>query len=197
MTWIDVNRATMSPTVPADVRPDTAPSETTELLPDPSSPALVGDDVGTQLAKIVLEAATRDRKMMRALRAEAESARCAAEKRQIEALRDKADAGFVAGVITGGTQVASGGMHAGGAGDGGKITEGNGSIASAAARHAADSADADATAEAHTADHFKAASEDARDAARDAGDLANKALAFYKEYVTAREDTKRAALLRA
>jgi hypothetical protein len=189
---IIVNRATTQASLPQSH----APNEPTELLPEPSEVA--GDDVGTQLAKVVLEAATRDKKMMRALRADAEAARRAAEKRQIDALRDKANAGFVAGVLGGGTTAASGALHVGGAADGsGKITEGLGSVGAAGARHASDSADADATAEGQNAGHFKTAADDARDAARDAGDLAGKAIAFYKEYVTAREETKRAALVRA
>jgi hypothetical protein len=189
-----VERTTMT----ASAAPAEAPSPPTELLPEPSSEALGGDDPGAALAKLVIDGATRDKRMMRALRAEAEAARRAAEKRQLEALRDKANAGFAAGVVSGGTMAASGALHVADSGDGtGKITEGLGSVGSACGRHAADSADAAATADGQEAAHCKTASDDARDAARDASDLAGKAIAFYKEYVTAREETKRAALIRA
>lgn len=121
---------------------------------------------------------------------------------------DEADLKLVSGILQGTAQVAAGSMTAGVAGTTSeakkamwsgmaKVVEGGGKLNSAVADHfAADAAQA-AKRASFDAGHAKTAVDDARDLDKDAKEMMNRAIGYYKEYLTAKADTQRATLLKA
>lgn len=78
-----------------------------------------------------------------------------------------------------------------------KSIEATGKIGSALAQRDADRADREVTKQAQIAGRHQRAGEEAREAVRDAKELVDRVIGFYKEYVAAKADAERAALMRA
>lgn len=188
------------------------------LLPEPNGLNLpVGGDAGAELAAIVMLAAKDQRNMARATRSREEEALEAAERSHIDALREKAANAFASGMAEGLTSIASGGIEFYGAGDVGecganenlarvcngkwaatsKFTEGGGKVIGTVFKADADEDDVEATRQGQLEEHHKSAIEDAKDGVDDAKKLLEKAMDFYKEYTTAKNDSQKAAFLRA
>jgi len=79
----------------------------------------------------------------------------------------------------------------------GKLTEGTGKLVATHFQGEADDADVEATHQEQLAGRHKRAVDDARDQVRDAKDLVDRTLSFYKEYTTAKADAQRAAFIKA
>lgn len=79
----------------------------------------------------------------------------------------------------------------------GGVANGVGTIGKGMYDHAAAGHDIEAKAAANEASTAKRAIDDARDLEKDAKDLMNRVMSFYKEYVTSKEDATKAALHRA
>lgn len=209
--------------------------EPAALLPDPMQSILASGDPGAELAMMVLASAKEDKKIGRSIRQAEERAQEAAEAKQLEEMREKAEAGYTAGLIGGFSTAGSGLVSVAGAGaaanasikdakaaneaialrgenakapstassvetawsGGAKVTEGLGKACSSYYQHEADEADTEATHQEQIAGRHKRAAEDARGSVDDAKELIDRAISFYKEYVTAKSDAQRAAFLRA
>ena len=205
------------------------------LLPDPMHSILASGDPGAELAMLVLATAKEDKKIGRSIRAAEERAQEAAEVKQLDRMREKADASFTAGLIGGLSTAGSGLVSVAGAGatanasikdakaaneaiarlgenakapsmaasvesawsGGAKVAEGLGKASAAYFQHEADDADIEATHQEQIAGRHKRAVDDARGQVDDAKELIDRAIGFYKEYVTAKSDAQRAAFLRA
>ncbi len=185
-------------------------------MPEPSGLDIIGGDIGAELAKILIDMSRKQRDLAKSIRAAEEKAQIAAENAQLSALREKADNAFMAGIMSGAMTFTAGAMDAaGGAGmaaartqanadivgrissGASKMQEAQGRLLGAAWQKAADLDGTYATAEEQRAGHHKRAAEDARDDAKDAEALIDKATSFLKEYQAARQDASKAALFRA
>lgn len=179
------------------------------LLPPPMAQLANSGDLGAQIAALLLEAGYEQKKSGRETRAVAEKAQAAADNAQLDAMEREAGKKLVAGIISGGTTVISGGLQftAGaikanenksnmllGAGKG---VEGLGKIGATIFEHDAEMASKDAKAAEQASDRQKRGIEDARDTVKEAKELINRALDYYKEYLTAKNDSMKASLLRA
>lgn len=185
------------------------------LLPEPSTQAtLGGGDAGAQLALLVLESAREDKKLGRSMREMQERAQEAAEETQLRAMKEKADDTYCAGLFSGFGMVASGAVTAVGAGATGKATAANsakltaydasakladagGKIGSTCYTASADDANQEVERQSQLAGRHKRAADDARDDVKEAKELVDRAVSFYKEYMTAKADATRAALVKA
>jgi hypothetical protein len=178
-----------------------------ELLPSPLDRLSASSDLGAQLAGLLVCASREQKEAARQSRQAAEKTQCAAEERELEKMGDEADFKLASGIVQGTAQVAAGSMTAGSVRSSdaakqvfagiGKSVEGDGKIKSAILDHfAADSAQG-AKRAAFDAGHAKTAVDDARDLDKDAKEIMNRAIGYYKEYLTAKADTQRATLLKA
>lgn len=178
-----------------------------ELLPSPLDQLSASSDIGAQIAGLLVCASREQKEAARQSRQAAEKAQCAAEERELEKMGDEADFKLASGIVQGTAQVAAGSTTAGSARANdtmnkvcagvAKSVEGDAKIKSAIIDHfAADSAQA-AKRAGFDAGHSKTAVDDARDLDKDAKEMMNRALGYYKEYLTAKADAQRATLLKA
>jgi hypothetical protein len=184
-----------------------AAHESHDLLPGPLNELATSSDVGAQLAGLIVKAAYDQKEGARETRKISERAQREAEDKQLTAMKDDADSSMVAGLMEGGTQIAGGAMGVVGANaapatqaalkGSAAVVEGMGKIDSAFAKHDASMSKQQATAQEQNAAREKRAVDDARDLDKDAKELLNRALGYYKEYLTAKADTQRATLLKA
>jgi hypothetical protein len=169
-----------------------------DLLPGPLNELASSSDVGAQLAGLIVKSAYDQQEGARETRKMSECAQRDAEDRQLQAMRDEADSTLMSGLMEGGTQIAGGAMNLGGASAGASAAvEGMGKVDSAFAKHDANMSKEAATAQEQIAAREKRAVDDARDTDKDAKEMLNRALGYYKEYLTAKADTQRATLLKA
>ena len=126
-------------------------------------------------------------------------------------MRESADAKYDGAMAQAGLQIAGGAMSlCSSAADannatGAKMTydslgtgtKAGSDFAKAYGEHKAAGHDIEAKAAANEASTAKRAQDDARDLEKDAKDLMNRVMSFYKEYVTSKEDATKAALHRA
>ncbi len=178
-----------------------------DLLPGPLNDLASSSDVGAQLAGLIVKSAYDQKEGAREARKISERAQREAEDKQLDAMKKEADSRLVAGIMEGGTQIAGGAMGVGGAAAGGStqaalkggaaMLEGMGKVDSAFATHDANMSKEAATAQEQIAAREKRAVDDARDIDKDAKEMLNRALGYYKEYLTAKADTQRATLLKA
>lgn len=196
-----------------------APGTDQSLMPDVQ---LVGSgDPGAMLAALVVESGKTQGDVARQTRHAAEHAQVAAESAEIQDMHDKADLQREQGIIDGALQIAQGvgefakGMNEASATvDGGAAKQadeeratcwGAGAAGLKGAQSVVDGVfngnitDKDADEKVHeaSADACKQIAADAHDDEKDAKDLMNKALDFYKEYVDAKNQTTMAAIHRA
>ena len=178
------------------------------LLPEPSPLGVVGTDPGTELAILLVDAARDDRDLARSVRQGEERAIEAAEAQQLRALEDKADNGRIAGFIGGFATVASGAVAMGAAQsesprvrsslDGSRLlAEGGGKLAAVPYQDAEARAGQEATHQEQIAGRRRRALSAAEADERGARELATRALGYVREYLSAKVEAERAALLRA
>jgi hypothetical protein len=173
------------------------------LLPPPADhfQALSADtgDFGAQIAKLVLEAAYEDKQMSKGMRQAEEKAQERADNAQLKQLKSEANAKLAAGVVGGACSAAGGlGMMKGGKFEGmGRAVDGCGRMMSAVGEAGASGHGIEAKHQEQLAGRHERAAEDARDAAKDASDMIDRAIEFYKEYRTAQVDNQKAAIHRA
>lgn len=178
-----------------------------ELMPGPFEALACSNDIGAQLTTLIVKASREQKESARECRRSAEESQRAAEERQLEEMRDQADAKLTAGLVEGAAKVAggTGGLFTAASDkltqmyteSASKIGEGAAAGVAAVYRHSADHDGVDAKAAEQDADRAKRAAGDARDVEKDAKELLDRALSYYKEYLTAKSDTQRATLLRA
>jgi hypothetical protein len=174
------------------------------LLPDPAAPRLDDAEAGAQMELLVLLSARDDRESARTTRERSDAALRRAEDAQLDALEERTTAAFTAGMFGGAATAASGGLQIAGAATdhrawegGGRLAEGGGKMGSAFFERESSDASTEATHQEQMAGRSRRALDDARDAAKNARELADHALTFYKEYVAAKNEALRAALFRA
>lgn len=187
-------------------------SETTdahrrELLPAPFATLEGSADVGAQITALLVCASREQKQEAREARQSAETAQRSAEERELSKMSDEANCKLASGLVSGATQVAAGAMTVGAAGaatDTAKTlegaataTQGFGKLDSACLDYYASDASKGAKEANQRAGHAKTAVEDARDLDKDAKEMLNRALGYYKEYLTAKADTQHATLLKA
>lgn len=177
------------------------------LLPDPLSELGQSGDVGAQIASLIVNMAREQKKAARDARVAAEAAQREAEEEELDAMNDKAAWKLGAGLIEGATKAVSGAIGIRGAGLEGpkakclegtaKLVEAGGKMESTVFSFVADGKEVDAKRAEQYAARQKRAGDEQRNNERDAAALVDKALGYYKEYLTAKADTQRATLLRA
>jgi len=198
------NIGTYSPDAPCD---DPGIHSTESLLPGPLGELGNSADIGAQLASLVLTSAHQQKEVARESRRASEIAQREAENQELDAMRREAECKLTAGLFESGASVASGAMTVVGAGSE-KVTEtrltgsaaivkGLGTLDAALANHDAATAAEAGRAQSSVAAREKRAADDARDLGRDAKEQIDRALSYYKEYLTAKSDTQRATLLKA
>jgi hypothetical protein len=187
----------------ADVTERDAPSA---LLPTTTDELALTGDAGAMIAALLLKASHQARVSARETKKAAMEAQDAAEKSALDEKRAAAEQKLYGGLVAGGCTIASGGLTiAGGCGaatDGimngaAKAAEGSGQSFSALAGFWAAKHENAASQAEHVAAQAKRHVESAADDEKDARDLMNKVLDFYKEYSQAKLDSQKAALLRA
>lgn len=176
------------------------------LLPGPFEALSGTNDIGAQLTTLIVKASREQKESARACRRSSEEAQRAADEKELQEMRDSADSKLAAGIVEGVATAAGGAIQIGtastekgravGAGAAG-VCQGAGKAgalwaSSDAARH-----DVAAKGAGQEADRAKRSVEDARDLEKDAKALLDRALDYYKEYLSAKADTQRATLLRA
>lgn len=207
------NGAHIDPFAGEDV--DTAEAaETTnaDMMPSPAMQELMASgDAGAQIAAMMMMMSKTQRQSARETRRGAEKAEGAAQQNELEAMRNAADERLdgarneaILKGFGGACTIASAGADANGdkAGTGALKGANEASFAlagyaRASGDHEAAGLDVEAKAEANAASTAKREIDDARDAEKDAKDLMNRVMSFYKEYATAKEDASKAALHRA
>jgi hypothetical protein len=181
------------------------------LLPPPEDGSIQGEDAMTQLAMLLVKMAERDREMQEANRRSEEEAQRAADAREIQELRDKADAAFTASLFEGFGTAASGGVSVSGVAlsknferpaevttrGSSDLTSATGKIMGAFSRARADEHEASATQARQSAGRANRSADDAKDAAQYAQDLVRKVLDAYKEIQTRKSEAHSAAIHRA
>jgi hypothetical protein len=215
----------LGPVVPTYIDPSTgAPSGVTaaddstsaQLLPEPSKVAMTSGDPGAELAMMILQSARDDKKIGKATRQSEEAAQQVAEDAQLKALQEKSDETRTAAIISGVSTVAAGAFTVVGAGatadantadpkngevvmaafDGeSKVIDGSGKLFATIPQGKADDANKEATHQEQLAGRHKRAADDAHDDVKDASDMINRAIGYYKDYLTAKSDEQRATLI--
>lgn len=201
------SRTTNTACEAGDGSTNTQPPDTGDLLPGPMRELSSSNDVGAQLAGLILKSAYAQKEGAREAREMSERAQRSAEDQQLKDMKSEADSNLVAGLMESGTEIAGGAMNIGGAfssegtskalGGSAEVVRGIGKVDSAFAKHDASMSKLSATAQEQTASREKRAVDDARDLDKEAKEMLNRALSYYKEYLTAKADTERAALLKA
>jgi hypothetical protein len=177
------------------------------LLPAPFEALATSNDIGAQLTALIVKTSHQQKAIARESRRSAEHAQRDAEDHQLDAMRDQADAKFAAGLLEGATKVGSGasGLGTTGGSDACKaygkasssMGDGMSEIAGALYKREADLDGVDAKDAEQSADRAGRAAKDAREVETDAKEMLDRALGYYKEYLTAKSETQRATLLRA
>ncbi len=179
-----------------------------ELLPGPFAELASTQDIGAQIAALIVSVAREQKESARATRAVAERAQQAADENELACMKEQADAKLAAGMLEGGTKVVSGAIGIGSAGCSSKAaaaawkgvaegTAGAGKVLSTLKNHDADMAALAEKKWGQIAGREGRAVGDASDLEKDAKEMLDRALSYYKEYLTAKSDTQRATLLRA
>lgn len=183
-----------------------------EMLPHPGiSELLSSSDTGSKIAAMMMMMSREQRDSARETRRMEERAETAAQCSELQAMRESADAKYDGAMAQAGLQIAGGAMSlCSSAADannatGAKMTydslgtgtKAGSDFAKAYGEHKAAGHDIEAKAAANEASTAKRAQDDARDLEKDAKDLMNRVMSFYKEYVTSKEDATKAALHRA
>lgn len=178
-----------------------------ELLPGPFAELGNNSDIGAKIAALIVNASREQKESARSAREHAEVAQRAADDKELEAMHDEATWKCAAGVIEGGATAVSGGIGVVTASAGGVaektwkgITtgiEGSGKGSGAVAGLVANRSAEDVKKWEQTSGREKRAVDDARDLDKDAKEMLNRALSYYKEYLTAKNDAQRATLLKA
>jgi len=188
----------------------------TPILPAPNHEVATmarGSDLGGEIAALLIEVGYEQKKDAKAARDQAEKALEADNKRQTDAMQKAADYRLASGIVSGTSMIASGVFQVGAStcvGSDGKATpkadawkgystgsEGAGKVGSAILDHAASMADIDAKKAEQDATRDGKTVDDERDAAKDARDLINRAVSYYKEYLQAKNDAMKAAIMHA
>lgn len=177
------------------------------LITDPVESGIQGDDPGIAVMMLVIKNARAEKKISKSIRECEERAQESADDAQLAAMREKAFDAYVGGLIGGAATVASGAATGAGApmdavmkqrcDAAGKVIEGTGKIASTFKQHEADEDGVEVTKQEQIASRHKRSADDAREATKDAKDLADRAVGYFKEYVTAKSEERRATLMRA
>ncbi len=196
--------------VPSETRLDAgAPNDVTPLLQNPEETALTcSGDLGAAIAAMLLIASKNQRAAAREAKEAALASEVAAHRSRIDNMEKAAEKRFVGGMTSGFTTIGAGGMTlAGGTCSemsnqkkfegGGKAGDGAGKVAEAFFARDASEADRAAETDEQAAKQAGRTIERAIDDAKDANDLLRRAMEHYKEFLTAKEDAKRAALFRA
>jgi hypothetical protein len=180
-----------------------------QLLPAPFATLAGSADVGAQITALLVCASREQRQEAREARQAAETAQLSAEKAELSKMQDEANLKLASGIVSGGAQVAAGALTIGSAASAAESstaralggwatgTEAVGKLGGTALDYGASGASSAAKAANQRAGHAKSAVEDARDLDKDAKEMLNRALGYYKEYLTAKADTQRATLLKA
>lgn len=183
------------------------PAETSSLLPEPGQDLVLQGDLGAQLTAIILKTAHEQRGMAKVARESSDRAQEAAETREVDAMRSAAELRLLSGCISGLGTMASGtigffGAKAEGASlkriEGSAKAVGGASDASAkvtdyfATRH-----DEAAKLAGQSASRHRRSGDEAREVERDAKQTVTRALDLYKQYLSAKGESLKAAILRA
>ncbi len=185
-----------------------APAAPSPLLPDPAAQLMMGGDPGAMVAALVIETAKSEKDIANKVDQTETAIQEQEQKAQVAAMHQKADDMRAQAWVTGGMGLASAGLSFAGASYEFHSTEARqfdaaskGMTAVGGAvqgQFAAQNEDTDATVATHehnAADAGRAASQ-AYDNGRDAKKLLDAAIDFYREYSSAAEQTKAAAVHR-
>jgi hypothetical protein len=173
------------------------------LLPQPFAELASNADIGAQIAALIVSVAREQKESARAARATAERAQATADKKELSAMEDQADAKLLAGLAEGGAKVAAGGIGIGSVGKSkawtglAQVIEASGKVGSTFKNHDADMAGLEEKRWGQISTREGRAVGDASDLEKDAKEMLDRAISYYKEYLTAKSDTQRATLLRA
>jgi hypothetical protein len=184
-------------------------SQSVSLLASPENSLEQSADPGAMLAVLTMKTAKAERQAHTAMRLSEEATQDTQEVAQVEALREKAKdmrtGAWVSGLATVGSSIAKG--IGSGAAEGGAravttmicsgALKGGGEVGGGIYKANESVDDANATEHEHLAAHAKRAGEDERDAVKDAKDLMDKAIEFYKEYSSGKNQAMAAATHRA
>jgi hypothetical protein len=193
---------------------DAAEAETAPLLPDPEAQLLASGDPGAMVAALVVETAKDERDVSRQIEQTESELQDQQEQAQVQAMRQKASAmrtqawtsgliGVAQGAVSLGAACASNGAAKDGVGKlgreleaGAKVVGAVHDLSSGLAGAANEDADANIASHEHAASHAGRAAAQAYDNERDAQKLLDTALDFYKEYESAQDQERAAAVHR-
>jgi hypothetical protein len=206
-------------------RADGPSPQRASVLPDPMTELLGSGDPGAVLAALVAKSGKAQRAVRDQVRRSEDAAQDAAEKSQVAHMHEQARDIRTAAVVSGACSIASGAMAAGAAGAAAQASQLGASGAGAGAKHmtaasaamgslhtafdtsgsvagglldaAGKDAAAKATEDEHRAGRASRNVKNADDGVDDANRLVDKALAFLKEYLATRDQTRLAATHRA
>ncbi len=167
------------------------------MLPDPMSTLLDSGDPGAVAAALVVKSGQAQRAVRDQVRRSEDAVQDAAEKSQVAHMRAEARAAETGAMVSGVATMASGACAAAGGKEGADITAGIGK--SVADLYAAEgkSFAAKATEDQHHAARAERNVKNADEGIADANRLIDKALEFYKEYTSGKNQAIQAATHRA
>jgi hypothetical protein len=208
MTTIDSTQ-TITRTQTQDAPPEGdvyRPESNSSLLPQ-ADIASLGSDPAAALTALIVTTASTQKHIQREMRKVAEKAERVADDQEINAMNSKADDVRSAGVYRGlGQMLGGASTAAGGFGDSGgakglqasaQTTQGAFSIVAGGFDSDAVADDANAKVAGEASSRAKSTVQDTKDATEDASKLLEKALDFYKEYTSTKDQTTAIASRRA
>ena len=184
----------------------------TSLLPAPNpqvAQLAMGSDLGGQIAALLIESGYSEKKSAHEARQAAEKQQAEHDQEQLDAMQSEADTKMMSGIV-GGVATAGQGVCQIGASfnsmnseparrwEGfGKLSEAGGKLGTTLLDHSAAMDNIHAKAAEQASERDKRAIDDERDNEKDAKDLINRAIDYYKEYTSAKSDCSKAAIMRA
>jgi hypothetical protein len=189
----------------------TTSSDASAVLPTPDSPVISPDDMGAQLAALLVKTGDQQRQADETSRVTDEKCEDAEDKSQVDALRQEAHDIRKGGLVDGLSQIGAGTLQIGGAfalSSGSKALDagfagaaagakGGGTISAAAYKGDQTLDEASATTHSANAGHAKRAADDQSDQLKNDGDLVSAAIDFYKAYSDAQAEGRSAILHRS
>jgi hypothetical protein len=181
----------------------------TALLPDPVAEIAFSGDPGAMVAALVVKSAKGERDVARQTQDAEERIQDREEEEQVQAMHDKASMLREQAIASGVCEMASGAAsltaatyspqsrEARGWEAGGRLAKAYGDITDNLGRAAAADQDATIAAHEHAAGHARRAVDEATDDVKDARKLLETAIEFYREYSSAQDQAKAAAIHRS
>jgi hypothetical protein len=170
---------------------------TSSMLPDPMSALLSSGDPGAMVAALVAKSGQAQRAVRDQVRRSEDAVQDAAEKSQVANMRAQAKAMENSAVMMGVMTMASGACAAAGSKPGADIMDGIGKSVAGFYDAEVKSLEARATEDEHRAARAERNVKNADEGIDDANRLIDKALEFYKEYTSGKNQAVQAATHRA